>query len=152
MQSDSFFFYYGVDMKTFLLIIVALLLLSCGESAPVSKSVDEPLNPECCDGTPGVLAWDIYPPVTDPGFDQGVSSIPVGDSRILITFSGEPCNVRVTNLPGADWLIHKWFLTDTVLYLHVFAGSPTGLVHAAVDWHSGGKILKYRPVSEPDKQ
>ena len=111
---------------------------------PVNKVME---SEECCVGMPIAYLQTIDPPDTTPGLGQGTGHIPLGNFQIVVGFDEKPCNVRVTNLPGAHWLIHKWYVVDKGVFLDVAAFSPGGLVHVAVDWHSGGIILKYESVS-----
>ena len=127
-------------MKTILLILAVLTILGCSETEPVNEVVDTE-SAECCAGMPNVVIWDIYPTITQP--DVGTARIPVGRNIITITFNGVPCNLRVTNLPDADVFVHYWNLRHTALHIDVTPLSPGKLVHAAVDWHSGGRVLKH---------
>lgn len=127
-------------MKTILLIIAALAILGCSESVPVNEATDA----ECWDEMLIAYIQGIYPPVGSPGISHGTHRIPLGHTVITITFDKQPYNLRVTNLPDAQWPIHKWYMDDpTSLFLEVAALKTDGLVHVAVDWHSGGRILTY---------
>ena len=114
-----------------LILLLLLPLLACSET----ESAEEVADDDRCVGMPIANIRGVYPPT---------GRIPLGHTVIVTMFDAPPCNIRVTNQPNAQWLIHKWYMDDaTTLFLEVEAPRTDGLVHVAVDWHSGGKVLRW---------
>ena len=138
------------SFKTGFIVLAALAGLGCSESEPAKVVTDV----ECFPDMPIAHMLRIYPsshppaPTHPDGIaasgNRAVSRIPLGHTVIVITFDKPPYNIRVTNQPDAQWPIHKWYMHDaTTLFLEVTPLKTDGLVHVSVDWHSGGRILKW---------
>ena len=130
-QKCHWHLFFKQVLKAGLIVLATLASLGCSESEPAKEITDA----ERCLGMPIANIQGVYPPT---------GRIPLGHTVIVIMFDEPPCNIRVTNQPNAQWLIHKWYMDDaTTLFLEVEAPRTDGLVHVAVDWHSGGKVLRW---------
>lgn len=130
-------------------LFLLLVLLACGEYEP-----DNPGPPYCAD-PPIVNILDFLPSihnvslsgtVSPPDIKDAASTIPTGHTVIVVKFDGNPCDLRVTNLQTATYLVREWYWDDlhpNWLLIEVYAPKTGGLVHFAVEWHSGGIIAKY---------
>lgn len=138
-------------MKIYLILLLALF--GCGAYEP------EDSGPTYCADPPTVNILDFLPSIHNVGvryaegteydIDDDASTIPTGHTVIVVKFDGKPCDLRVTNLPTATYLAREWYWDDlhpNWLLIEVYAPQTGGLVHFAVEWHSGGIIAKY--VSE----
>ena len=131
-------------------LLLLLVLPGCGAYEP------EDSGTAYCADPPIVNILDFLPSIrnvhvsygegTEYDIDDDAASIPIGHTVIVVKFDGKPCDIRVTNLPTATYFVEKWYWDDlhaNWLLLEVNAPQSGGLIHFAVEWHSGGIIAKY---------
>lgn len=138
----------SIKILVLLIVIAVAALLGCD-----GDGIDGTPLPHCTD-PPIVNILDFLPPihnssitgVAPPDITDGAATIPTGGTVIVVKFDGKPCDLRVTNLPTATYFVREWYWDDlhpNWLLIEVYAPKTGGLIHFAVEWHSGGIVAKY---------